>query len=115
MGYYLWDQPYYNRVMLEKAYQVDQQTISEYFELHTVVDRMLGIFSDLFGLKFTIIDGENRNATGRPDLWHDDVQVFIVHDGDDDGALLGWLYMDLYERNGKKSSACNFNLVPVGI
>ncbi|SMY27347.1 unnamed protein product [Zymoseptoria tritici ST99CH_1A5] len=114
MGYWLWDQPYYHRMMLETEYQVDQERISEWFPLRVVVERMLGIFEEIFGLKFEAVDEANEEPSDRPPIWHEDVQVFAVQDADDDGAFLGWLYMDLYDRPGKKGgNGCNYNLVPV--
>ncbi|SMR57284.1 unnamed protein product [Zymoseptoria tritici ST99CH_1E4] len=114
MGYWLWDQPYYYRMMLEEEYQVDQERVSEWFPLRVVVERMLGIFEEIFGLKFEAVDEANEEPSDRPPIWHEDVQVFAVQDADDDGAFLGWLYMDLYDRPGKKGgNGCNYNLVPV--
>lgn len=74
---------------------------------------MLSIFQHIFALKFVLVERSNGEIHVPLGVWHDDVQVFAAYDEDDDGAFLGWLYMDLYERVGKKAGAANYNLVPV--
>lgn len=58
--FFLWDYGFYNRLMLEKEYSVDQQKISEYFPLQTTIQGMLEMFQHLFGLVFIEIIGDER-------------------------------------------------------
>jgi metallopeptidase MepB len=80
---------------------------------------MLKIFEELFGLEFVEIVGEDRAAvapTGKGDdiVWHEDVQVFSVWDDAGEGnGFVGYLYLDLFPREGKYGHAANFNLQPV--
>lgn len=117
--YFLWDHPYYNRLMLETEYSVDQQVIKDFFPLQTTISGMLEIFQAIFGLVFTEIVGEARNAlttSGRGDetIWHEDVQIFSVWNSAEEGDdFVGYLYTDLFVRGGKTGGASNFNLVPV--
>jgi metallopeptidase MepB len=117
--YFLWDHGFYNRLMLEKQYSVDQQKIAEYFPLQTTIRGMLETFQHLFGLVFVEITGEERNkladsGKGSDIVWHQDVQVFGVWDDDEQGSgFVGYLYLDLYPREGKYGNAANFNLQPV--
>jgi metallopeptidase MepB len=118
-GYYLWDHRYYDRLMLEKDYQLDHQIIAEYFPLQTTIQGMLKIFEELFGLVFVEIVGEEDRAAlaeggkGSDIIWHEDVQVFSVWDDEGEGAgFVGWLYLDLHPRDGKYGHAANFNLQP---
>lgn len=105
--FYLWDQGFYNRLMLEKQYLVDHQKIAEYFPLQSTTRGMLDIFRHLFGLVFVEISCTEKN------VWHEDVQVFSVWDTDELGSgFVGYLYQDLFSREGKGSPA-NFNLSPV--
>src|SRR4029077_11887108 len=53
--YYLWDHRFYDRMILEKEYSLDQQLIAEYFPLQTTIQGMLHIFEELFGLAFVEI------------------------------------------------------------
>jgi metallopeptidase MepB len=118
-GYYLWDHRYYDRLMLEKDYQLDHQVIAEYFPLQTTIQGMLKIFEELFGLVFVEISGEEDRAAlaeggkGSDIVWHEDVQIFSVWDDEGEGAgFVGYLYLDLFPRDGKYGHAANFNLQP---
>ncbi|KAJ5736495.1 uncharacterized protein N7483_001620 [Penicillium malachiteum] len=116
--YYLWDHRFYDRLMLERDYQLDHQLIAEYFPLQTTIDGMLKIFEELFGLEFVEIVGEDRAAlapTGKGDdiVWHEEVQVFSVWNDEGEGSgFVGYLYLDLFPREGKYGHAANFNLQP---
>lgn len=116
--YYLWDHRYYDRLMLEKDYQLDQEKISEFFPLSTSIRGMLGIFEELFGLVFVELKGEDRDqlaesGKGSDLVWHEDVQIFSVWDDEGEGGgFVGYLYLDLHPREGKYGHAANFNLQP---
>lgn len=117
--YYLWDHRFYDRLLLQKDYSLDQQKIAEYFPLQTTIVGMLEIFEKLFGLVFVEILGEERDrlaesGKGRDIVWHEDVQVFSVWDDEGEGSgFVGYLYLDLFPRAGKYGHAANFNLQPV--
>jgi len=116
--YYLWDHRFYDRMMEEKNYQLDQQLIAEYFPLQTSIRGMLEIFEELFGLHFVEVVGKDRDAVsasgkGSDIVWHEEVQVFSVWDDEGEGAgFVGYLYLDLFPRQGKYGHAANFNLQP---
>jgi metallopeptidase MepB len=117
--YYLWDHRYYDRLLLERDYSLNQQKITEYFPLQTTIRGMLHIFEELFGLVFVEITGEERDKiaeTGKGEdiVWHEDVQLFSVWDDEGEGSgFVGYLYLDLFPRDGKYGHAANFNLQPV--
>lgn len=116
--YYLWDHRFYDRLLLERDYQLDHQLIAEYFPLQTTIEGMLKIFEELFGLEFVEITGEDRDAVaptgkGNDIVWHEDVQVFSVwNDAGEGSGFVGYLYLDLFPREGKYGHAANFNLQP---
>lgn len=116
--YFLWDSRYYDNLMLEKEYSLDQEAIAEYFPIETTIRGMLRIFEELFGLAFVEITGADRDKlseTGKGDdiVWHPDVQVFSVWDNAGEGeGFVGYLYLDLHPRPGKYGHAANFNLQP---
>ena len=116
--YYLWDHRYYERLLLEKKYSVDQQKVAEYFPIQTTIRGMLKIFEELFGLVFVEVAGAERSSispSGKGDdiVWHPDVQVFSVWDDEGEGSnFSGYLYLDLFPREGKYGHAANFNLQP---
>ncbi len=117
-NYFLWDNRYYDTLMLTKDYSLDQQKIAEYFPLQTSIRGMLEIFETLFGLTFVEITGSDRTSispSGKAEdiTWHPDVQVFSVWDSEDQGSqFVGYLYLDLHPREGKYGHAANFNLQP---
>ncbi|KAF1344280.1 putative zinc metallo proteinase [Delphinella strobiligena] len=117
-NYYIWDNRFYNNLMLNQEYQLDQEAIAEYFPLETTIRGMLHIFEELFGLAFVELKGKDRDAlsetgNGRDIVWHDDVQLFSVWDDEGEGSgFVGYLYLDLHPRDGKYGHAANFNLQP---
>ncbi|KAL1857645.1 hypothetical protein VTK73DRAFT_7985 [Phialemonium thermophilum] len=117
-NYYLWDHRYYDRLMVEKEYSVDENAIAEYFPLRSTVAGMLKIFEELFGLVFVEIAPEDRarlSPTGKAEdiVWHEDVILFSVWDDASEGdGFVGYLYLDLHPRQGKYGHAANFNLQP---
>jgi len=116
--YYIWDHRFYDRLLLEKDYSLDQEKLSEWFPLETSIRGMLTIFETLFGMVFVEITGADRSSispSGKGDdiVWHPDVQVFSVWDSEDQGSgFVGYLYLDLHPREGKYGHAANFNLQP---
>jgi len=116
--YYIWDNRYYDRLMLEQDYSLDQEKLAEWFPLETSIRGMLTIFETLFGMTFVEITGEDRGAispSGKGDdiVWHPEVQVFSAWDSEDQGSgFVGYLYLDLHPREGKYGHAANFNIQP---
>ncbi len=116
--YYLWDHRFYDRLMREQDYQLDQEKVAEYFPLHTTIEGMLHIFEELFGLVFVeIIDADrdriSETGNGKEVVWHEDVQLFSVWNDESEGdGFVGYLYLDLFPRDGKYPHAANFNLQP---
>jgi len=116
--YYLWDHRFYDRLMRERDYQLDQEKVSEYFPLHSTIQGMLRIFEELFGLAFVEVKGADRDnisETGKGEdvVWHEDVQLFSVWNDESEGdGFVGYLYLDLFPRDGKYGHAANFNLQP---
>ncbi|KAH8659341.1 putative Saccharolysin [Tricladium varicosporioides] len=117
-NYYLWDSRFYDRMMVEKEFSIDEQKIAEYFPLQKTIEGMLGIFEELFGFVFVEVGAEDRtkiSETGNGDdiAWHEDVKIFSVWDDEEEGgAFVGYLYLDLHPRPGKYGHAANFSLQP---
>ncbi len=95
----MWDYRYYMNMVEEKFYQVDHEVLRQYFPFDTVLQGMLSIYRDTFGLDFEEITHEAQR-------WHEDVLVFKVkqHAGRD-SRLLGYFYLDLWPRPNKFSHA----------
>lgn len=92
-----WDWAFYARILEKERYSVDSLLVSEYFEVQHSLDGMLRIFEELFGLVFVLTEAPT---------WHKDVAVYSAWDSDEQGGgFLGYLYLDIYARDGKYSGA----------
>ncbi|KAI0165704.1 peptidase family M3 [Xylariaceae sp. FL1272] len=117
-NYYLWDHRFYDRMMVEQEYSIDETKIAEYFPLQSTIRGMLQIFEEIFGLAFVELDTEARqklSPTGKAEdiAWHQDVIIFSVwNDASEGDEFVGYLYLDLHPRQGKYGHAANFNLQP---
>ncbi|KAI1760062.1 Metalloprotease [Hypoxylon sp. FL1150] len=117
-NYYLWDHRFYDRMMVEQEYNIDETKIAEYFPLQSTVWAMLHIFEELFGLVFVELDASERkrlSPTGKSEdiSWHGDVTIFSVwNDSSEGDGFVGYLYLDLHPRPGKYGHAANFNIQP---
>ncbi|KAL6900472.1 peptidase family M3 [Trichoderma evansii] len=101
-----WDFGYYDRIRMEKE-SIDYDKLSDYFPLQQTVANMLKLFGSLFGFVFVELseeDGARLSPTGKAsDLtWHEDVMLYSVWDDPGEGGRFrGYLYLDLYHREGK--------------
>lgn len=97
----VWDWRYYdNRIRLTE-YGIDQMEVAAYFPLDRVVEGMLDLTGEVFGLRY-------RRAS--IPVWHEDVTTYAVMDRSS-GARLAYFHMDLFPREGKFSHAAAFTLV----
>lgn len=92
------DLGYYCSMIEEREYSIDNNMLKKYFPLGTVTNGLLGVYSQILGLEYTKIDD--------PPTWHEDVFLYRVNDKES-GDLMGYVYMDLFPREGKYSHFCN--------
>ncbi len=90
-----WDWWFYAEKVRKNKYDLDEETLSQYFVLENVREGAFNVAKKLFGLSF-----EERNDIPK---YHEDVQSFEVKDAD--GSHLGILYMDFFPRSSKRSGA----------
>jgi thimet oligopeptidase len=88
----LWDAAYYDRRIRADEYDVDQDEVSAYLTLDAVIDGLLRLTQDVFGLRY--------REVADPRAWAPEVRLFEVQDAAS-GARLGWFYLDLHPRPGK--------------
>ena len=98
----VYDFRYYETKLRKRDYGVDPIEVASYFPLQQVVDGMLELTGEVFGLEYRRVNAPT---------WHPDVITYAIHDRADSG-LIAHFYMDLFPREGKYSHAAAFPLVP---
>ena len=93
-----WDRQFYANLRKERTFNIDEREISQYFQTDHVMQEILNIYQELFGLRFERVSAENCQ------IWHEDVECYEVFDNRDNNSL-GHFYLDLYERVDKNMSA----------
>lgn len=58
--YYLWDHRFYDRMVREREYSIDENEVANYFPLSSTIAGMLRIFEELLGFVFVELDQEAR-------------------------------------------------------
>ena len=97
-----WDIRFYDTQIRSTEYGIDPLTIAEYFPLEPVIDGMLDLTGEVFGLDYRRVPDAHA--------WHPDVRLIEIRDRAT-GELLAHAYMDLFPRDGKFSHAAAFPLV----
>ena len=102
-GLQVWDWRFYDTELRRTEYGVDMHEVASYFPLEQVLDGLLAITGDAFGVRYERLDDQR--------LWHDDVRSFAIVDVAS-GEHIAVTHMDLHPREGKFSHAAAFDLVP---
>ena len=89
-----WDIAYLQEKLKARKYTYDENTVKEYFPVDGTVQGVFRIYGDLFGIRFE----EVRDAP----VWSPEVRLYRVTNLSDN-ATVGYLYLDLYPREGKYS------------
>ena len=95
------DYSYYNNINMQRAFNIDNQEVRQYFSLDNVLKGVMSHSEKLFGIKFTPADGKYP-------VYHDDVNVYDVHDKKS-GKLIGIFYGDYFARSGTKQGGAWMN------
>ncbi|GBD84520.1 oligopeptidase A [bacterium BMS3Abin02] len=98
-----WDRRYYDTQLRKRDYGVDQTRVAQYFPLDRVIDGLLSITGEVFGLEY--------RKRGDVPTWHPDVVVYDIVDASS-GEQVATFMADLFPREGKFSHAAAFPLVP---
>lgn len=98
---YEYDIAYYGNIYKEKYLNCDDKIIKNYFPSNYTLLKILNIYSDLFGVQIKLIK-EDRSK-----YWHKDVDLYVITENEN---ILGYIYLDLYPREGKYSHAATFDL-----
>ncbi|PVH77307.1 metallopeptidase MepB [Cadophora sp. DSE1049] len=117
---FLWDQLFYMKLMEERENDLDQNKIAEFFPLQETVNGLLNNFETLFGVVFVELSEDLRRSLMEKQgqdvsamTWHEDVAVYAVWNEEAlGGGFLGYLYLDVLKRQGKRDHACCITFQP---
>jgi thimet oligopeptidase len=87
-----WDISYLLEKQKQMLYSYNDDEVREYFPVDRVLSGVFSVYGDLFGLRFDPVEGA--------EVWSPEVMVYRVGDSRDN-TTIGYLYLDLYPRNGK--------------
>ena len=90
-----YDWRYYTEKIRKQRFDLDEQAIKPYFSLENVRNGIFKVTENLYGLKY-------RQLTDVP-KYHEDVTVWEVTENN--GQLVGILYMDMHPRASKRGGA----------
>lgn len=98
---YPWDAAYYGEKLKTETLRLDADRVKEYFPVEKVVERTLGVYEELLGLRFEAVEEK---------AWHADVRAFVIRDGKTN-ARIGKFFLDLHPRPGKRSGAAAYTII----
>lgn len=96
-----WDVGFLQTELQKKKFNIDPETIKEYFPLQHVLEEMFRIYSEIFSVSFVKVDGY---PTFIPYI-----QVYAMHNKN--GELLAYFTLDLYPRDAKYGHAAQFPII----
>lgn len=97
----VWDWMYYDTQQARSDFGVDQNVVASYFPLEPVVEAMLDITAEVFGIRY-----EQIHNIG---TWHEDVATFRIIDATSERHMATF-FLDLYPRKGKYTHAACWSL-----
>lgn len=89
-----WDFSYWSEKMKQDKYDFDEELLRPYFQLENVRQGIFELYGRLYGLTFR----ESHDI----DVYHPDVKVYEVFDGN---RFMAVLYLDMHPRASKRSGA----------
>ena len=89
-----WDFSYWSEKMKQDKYDFDEELLRPYFQLENVRQGIFNLYGRLYGLTFM--------EASDIDVYHPDVKVYEVYDGN---RFMAVLYLDMHPRASKRSGA----------
>ncbi|MFI3247520.1 MAG: M3 family metallopeptidase [Rikenellaceae bacterium] len=89
-----WDFAYYSERYKDENYSLSDELVKPYLELSSVRKGVFLLAEKLYGLTFEPVEGV--------DVYHEDVEVYEVKDGEEH---MGLLYLDFFPRESKSGGA----------
>ncbi len=98
-----WDIPYFQKKYIQTHFNVNYDALKEYFEYENTLAGMIACFEQVFHLKI-------KHIQEIPYKWHPTLQLLKVSDSLT-GKPLGYLYLDMFSREGKYNTFSHHSLV----
>lgn len=99
----IWDTGYYLARLKKEKYNVDSSAVQEFFEVEPTVRRMLPLFEEILQIR---IEEVHNVALPTPQS-----SAYYVTDSVT-GKVLGYLYLDLFDRPSKQSYGTSYFMQP---
>ena len=90
-----WDAPFWLEKLKQKKHSISNEELRQYFPVQAAIGGLFELAERLYDVKL-----ERREDVA---TWHEDVRYYSVRN--EDGALIGGFYTDLFARSGKRSGA----------
>lgn len=100
---YPWDETFLKSHFRKNILHVDDQKISEYFSLAETLPRVLHLYEQFFAISF--------EKDEQYSWWSKDILLYRVSD-ERTRELLGYVFFDLLDRDGKNDEQKHITLVP---
>lgn len=89
-----WDAAYVSEKLRQEQYAYSEEEVKQYFTEPQVMQGLFDVAQQLFGVQFKPTEAS---------VWHEDVKIYEVFNEADE--CIGYLYTDLYARQGKQGGA----------
>lgn len=98
----MWDVGYFTHKLKEEKFKVTGLEYSPYFSLGACMEGLNNLFYNLFKINLV-------NVNTKPgEIWSSDIyKLAVVHENE---GVLGHIYCDFYERDGKQNQDCHFTI-----
>lgn len=93
-----WNGGYVSTYFKKKYYDIDELKIAEYFPMEKTIQGLLHIYETFFDLAI--------EQVSHPKAWHSDVRLLKI--SDKNGAVRGYVFLDMFPRPNKYSHAAMF-------
>lgn len=97
-----WDTPYYTGRYKKQWLNASSSEFAPYFSLGACMEGVSTVMNALYGVHFEYSNMEPGES------WSQDIyKIQVVHETE---GLLGHIYCDFYDRQGKPNQACHFTV-----
>ncbi|KAK4308771.1 hypothetical protein Pmani_019553 [Petrolisthes manimaculis] len=97
-----WDVPYFTSQARRSKFQMSGSDLAPYFSLGAVMEGLSNLLHSLYDVTLQLQEPSNG------ELWANDVYKLAVVHGSE--GVLGYIYCDFYERQGKAHQDCHFTI-----